>query len=27
LDAVARQVGVSERHLRNLFDTEVGVSP
>jgi AraC-like DNA-binding protein len=27
LDSVAREVAVSERHLRTLFETEVGVSP
>jgi AraC-like DNA-binding protein len=27
LTVAARRVGVSERHLRNLFHTEVGVSP
>jgi AraC-like DNA-binding protein len=27
MGAVARQIGVSERHLRGLFATEVGLSP
>lgn len=27
LDALARRVGVTERHLRRIFDTEFGVSP